>query len=164
MSHDELVERLNVWRQQHGIAPASGQASEEISARTLRYYRATGLMDAPSAGRGRGYTERHFLQCAAVRLLQGQGLPLNRIHTLLFGRPDEELRRVVDEGVKSLAELPVSPAMKLPVAETWNVTPLSGEWLLVSRHGGSASPEVLEKIRKLLASSPKASRASHLHS
>jgi DNA-binding transcriptional MerR regulator len=150
-SHDELVTRLNDWCLQHKVAPANGQAAETVSARTLRYYRTTGLMDAPLSGKGQGYGERHFLQAAAVRVLQAQGLPLNRIHALLFGRSDADLRRVMKEGIASAASVPSRSTAVFHAPETWNVLPLDEDWMLVSRRGALVSADTMEKIRQLLA-------------
>lgn len=153
-SHDELVARLNDWCVQKRIVPASGQAAETVSARTLRYYRTTGLMDAPLSGKGQGYGERHFLQAAAVRVLQAQGLPLNRIHALLFGRSDADLRRVLKEGAASAASLTVRAVSQFPAPETWQVIPVDDDWMLVSRRGAPVAEETLEKIRQLLSDRP----------
>jgi DNA-binding transcriptional MerR regulator len=82
---------VNAWCHERGLRPANGQAARDLSARTLHYYRSSGLLDPPETGAGRGYGQRHFLQLAAIRILQAQGLPLSRIQQLLFGRSDEEL-------------------------------------------------------------------------
>lgn len=172
-SLDELVARLNAWCERHRVLPANGQVADSVSARTLRYYRTNGLMDAPSTTTGQGYGERHFLQAASVRLLQAQGLPLNRIHVLLFGRSDDDLRHLVKEGVSAHTGAMVAEAMPsrgtrspLPLAtfvtpETWNVLPVDEDWMLVSRRRTPLPADTLAQIRALLsaADSPEAEEA-----
>jgi DNA-binding transcriptional MerR regulator len=147
----ELAAQVNAWCSQHRVAPASGQAAEELSTRTLRYYRTVGLLDAPFSGGGRGYGRRHFLQVVAVRVLQAQGLPLNRIQSLLFGRPDEELETIADHAT-SLAEsavaAPAMPAFLQP--ESWQVIPITQDFLLVSRRASLVPAATLERIRAVL--------------
>ena len=46
----ELSARINAWCGEHAIAPASGQAGEAVSERSIRYYRTLGLIDAPAGG------------------------------------------------------------------------------------------------------------------
>ena len=92
----ELAETVNAWCRDRALQPANGQAASELSARTLHYYRSSGLLDAPDSGAGRGYGRRHVLQLKAIRILQAQGLPLSRIQQLLFGRSDEELEQIGD--------------------------------------------------------------------
>lgn len=150
-SLDDLANRLNAWCAEHRLQPANGQAAETISTRTLRYYRTVGLMDAPSNGAGRGYAERHFLQAASVRVLQAQGLPLNRIHSLLFGRSDEDLRRVMKEGASAPVAVPPPGMLRLDAPESWSVHPLDGDFMLISRRHSHVPASVLAEIQKLLA-------------
>jgi DNA-binding transcriptional MerR regulator len=129
----ELAESVNRWCAEHRIAPVSGQAGERVTERNIRYYRTLGLVDAPESGGGQGYGEKHRLQVLAIRLLQAQGLPLTRIQRLLYGRSLEDLRRIEKQG---LAELPACAEAFRPMAdESWRVTPLDDEYLLISRRG-----------------------------
>jgi DNA-binding transcriptional MerR regulator len=81
----ELAEAVNVWCRDRALEPANGQTASELSARTLHFYRSSGLLDAPESGGGRGYGRRHLLQLKAIRVIQAQGLPLSRIQQLLLG-------------------------------------------------------------------------------
>lgn len=132
---DDLAERVTGWCSDHGVVPANGQVAVETQPRTLRYYRTMGLLDAPSAGGGSGYGERHQLQACAVRVLQAEGLPLSRIQSLLFGRSDDELREIVESAASGGVVLPEPPA---PVVqpETWQTFPITPELMLVSRRAG----------------------------
>ncbi|MEO8426181.1 MAG: MerR family transcriptional regulator [Verrucomicrobiota bacterium] len=150
-SISELVDTVNQWCDKHGIVPASNQAGERITERNVRFYRTMGLVDASESGGGQGYSEKHKLQVIAVRLLQSQGVPLRRIRELLLGRSLADLRRVEKEGLAE-ARLTPLPAFRLVPGEDWRMTPLDGEFLLVSRHNRTLSSELLEQIRDLLQS------------
>jgi len=65
--------------------------------RTLRYYITQGLVDSPSGKKGTSslYGYRHLLQVLAVKYLQSQYLPLRKIKTLLSGRSNRELERLL---------------------------------------------------------------------
>jgi DNA-binding transcriptional MerR regulator len=148
-SAQQLAQELNRWCDQHGVSPASGQAGEQISERSIRYYRTLGLVDPPLLGGGQGYGEKHRLQLAAIRLLQAQGLPLNRIRDLVFGRTLEELKRIERQGLAELRAAP-TPIFRPALSEAWGVTPLDEEFLLVSRRGRGLSPELRERLLEVL--------------
>ena len=147
-SVEELARRVNQWCEQHRVWPASGQAGEHITVRNVRYYRALGLLDAPLSG-GEGFGEKHRLQLIAIRLLQAQGLPLSRIQQLLFGRSADDLKRIEEQG---LAEVKQSlPALFRPATqETWNVSPLNDEFILVSRRGRAIPAKLRERLLEML--------------
>ncbi len=147
-SLEELSNRINAWCEEHEVVPASGQAGEFVSERSIRYYRTLGLIDAPTGG---GYTEKHLLQLTAIRLLQAQGLPLRRIRELLFGRSVQELTEVRRRG---LAELPRAAAVirvALPTSdELWRAIPLNEDFLLMSRRGTPLTPDQREGVLQAL--------------
>jgi DNA-binding transcriptional MerR regulator len=151
----ELAERVNDWCEERGVRPANGQAASDLSARTLRFYRSSGLLDAAESGVGRGYGQRHFLQLAAIRILQAQGLPLSRIQQLLFGRSDEELEQIaqsarkVASGAVDLRHQPFSSH------ETWTTYPLDERLFLVARDRRVLSTSQIEAIRKICGARPK---------
>lgn len=148
-SAEELAEAVNQWCEQHRVTPANGQAGERITVRNIRYYRTLGLLDPPRLGGGQGFGEKHRLQLVAIRLLQAQGLPLNRVQELLFGRTTDELKRIERQG---LAELELSPtfAVRPGKNEFWSVTPLNDEFMLVSRQGRGLSPAMRERLLAIL--------------
>ena len=148
-SAEELAQTVNQWCLRHGVAPASGQAGETITVRNIRYYRTLGLLDPPLMGGGLGFTEKHRLQLVAIRLLQAQGLPLNRIQELLFGRTLQELKQIEKQGLDELDQKEV--AVFRPTAnEAWCVTPLNQEFMLVSRRGRRLSSELRERLAAML--------------
>jgi hypothetical protein len=105
--------------------------------------------DAPLQGGGHGYGDKHRQQLIAIRILQAQGLPLNRIRNLLYGRSLEDLLRIEKEGLSELQKSS-SATFRPTLSESWTVTPLNDEFLLVSRRGRGMSPELRESLLALL--------------
>jgi DNA-binding transcriptional MerR regulator len=115
---DELCDRVERALAVDYIGQASGRVRDVPDRRTIRYYTTLGLIDRPSALRGRTalYGVRHVLQLAAVKRLQAQGLSLADVQAQLIGMTDAHLRR--------LAQLPAdfdfdapSPPAPLPQGE-----------------------------------------------
>ncbi len=154
LSVDQLAERVTEWCARHRVVPANGQVGIATTVRTLRYYRSTGLLEAPSEGGGNGYGERHFLQACAVRVLQAEGLPLSRIQALLFGRSDAELRGILNNAEQGSPPV-LTPAAPVPAPqqpETWQTFPLSPDFLLISRRPGfQPTPQQLQAIQAILS-------------
>jgi hypothetical protein len=142
----KLAEAVNDWCSERGFTPASGQAAENLSQRSLRYYRTLGLLDGPKAGEGT-YGERHFLQLASIRALQSRGMPLRRIQELLYGRTDANLRELLTR-----ARQEHRPTVTLPPfsAESWNVIPLEGSFALIGRDGARPTAAQVSAINRIL--------------
>jgi len=157
---EELVTKVNEWCDANNLTPASGQSAEQLSLRTLRYYRTMGLINAPNSGQGSGYGEIHRLQLSAIRVLQAQGLPLRRIQTLLYGRSESELRKVLDKGI--LAAPTQVPLPKIQGAEDWRILPFDDSAWLILRHGRSLSPDQISRIQAILDNSPISEDSSQL--
>jgi DNA-binding transcriptional MerR regulator len=138
-----------VWCRDRALEPANGQTSSELSARTLHYYRGSGLLDAPESAAGRGYGRRHLLQLKAIRILQAQGLPLSRIQQLLFGRSDEELKQIVVSVGKTVPRAGHVRPHPLASEETWTTYPLNEQLFLVARDGMRLSADQFEAIRAI---------------
>ena len=70
------------------------------SERTVRYYLSRGILDRPLGKRGTtslfGY--RHLLQLLAIKYLQFQYLPLEKIRVVLAGRSNRELEEILPDG------------------------------------------------------------------
>jgi DNA-binding transcriptional MerR regulator len=147
-SLEELSRRINAWCTEHEISPASGQAGEVVSERSVRYYRTLGLIDAPAGG---GYGEKHLLQLTAIRLLQAQGLPLRRIRELVYGRSLEELREIRSRGLMEAGSARSASRVAMPVSdELWRVIPLDEDFLLMSRRGTQITPYQREAVLQAL--------------
>jgi DNA-binding transcriptional MerR regulator len=150
----ELAEAVNAWCRDRRLEPANGQTASELSARTLHYYRSSGLLDAPESGGGRGYGRRHLLQLKAIRVLQAQGLPLSRIQQLLFGRSDAELKQIV-VSVGKIVPRAANVRSHPPVSqETWTTYPLNEHFFLVARDGTHLSAGQIEAIRAIATPPP----------
>lgn len=150
---DQLADQVTAWCAKHCVVPANGQVATATNSRTLRYYRTLGLLDAPTEGGGSGYTERHFLQACAVRVLQAEGLPLTRIQSLLFGRSEDELQGILDSATSGQTP-DLNPLPRITQPETWQTWPLSPDLLLISRRPGfHLTPTQLEAIQRLLEKS-----------
>ncbi len=153
-SISELAAAVNAWCEKHGVSPASGQAGEEVTERNIRFYRTIGLVEAPRAGNGRGFGEKHRLQLIAIRILQGQGLPLRKIRELLFGRSIAELREIQKRGLKEhheQDEIRFAPATD----ELWRAIPLSAEFMIVSRRGATVGEMEKSAILSILHGAAK---------
>jgi len=147
----ELAAAVNRWCAEHGVVPANGQAADELSERNIRFYRTAGLVDAPLAGGGQGYGEKHELQLTGIRLLQAEGLPLRRIRELLFGRSLQELREMRERGAADWKQRLASRSAAPGPAALWATHELDSEFLLISRRGRDVPPDILSEIKRLLS-------------
>src|ERR1700724_2280941 len=91
-SLEELAAEVQAWAERHQVHPANGQSAEELTERTIRYYRTLGLLDPPQGSYAKTFSEKHRLQLIAIRLYQSQGLPLRKIRDELYGKSLEDLR------------------------------------------------------------------------
>ncbi len=153
-SLEELAHAVQTWCEEHQVFPANGQAAEEITERTVRYYRTLGLLDAPIGNYTKRFGEKHRLQLLAIRLYQAHGLPLRKIRDELYGQSLDDLvaleKQVVKRGKRAL---PIAVTFQTPVAsESWSVVPLENEFLLLSRQNKQVPRAILEKINQLLRS------------
>jgi DNA-binding transcriptional MerR regulator len=76
--------------------PANGQIRAVPDERTIRYYGTIGLLDRPSAMRGRTalYGRKHLAQIVAIKRLQTAGRSLAEIHALWPTLDDLHLARM----------------------------------------------------------------------
>jgi DNA-binding transcriptional MerR regulator len=84
----------------------NGQVREVPDLRTIRYYTTLGLIDRPTAMRGRTalYGRRHLLQLVAIKRLQARGYSLAELQQQLLGQTDAELARLAQ--LPGLGETP----------------------------------------------------------
>jgi len=149
-----LAHVVQTWCECHGIAPANGQAADEISERTIRYYRTLGLLDPPLGSYVKMFNDKHRLQLIAIRVYQAQGIPLRKIREELYGKSLEDLvafeKTAARKGAQGLAEsVPLAPVYG---SETWSATPLGQGFLLINREHRHVPETVLKKIQQLLDS------------
>ena len=150
---EELAEAVRGWCDKHGVFPANGQAAEELSERTIRYYRTLGLLDSPVGSYVKSFTAKHRLQLIAIRVYQAQGIPLRKIREELYGKSLGDLaafeKLAARKGTKALAQaIPLAP---LTSAENWAVVPLDQGFLLVNREKRHVPQAVIQKINQLLS-------------
>jgi len=151
---EELATAVQEWCDEHRIFPVNGQASTEISERTIRYYRTIGLLDAPLGSYAKTFSEKHRWQLIAIRVYQAQGIPLRKIREELYGQSAEALEEFVKQlARKGKATAPLSiPFMAPSVTENWSVSPLSQDFMLVSREGRHLPRVAIEKIDRIIRS------------
>ena len=102
----ELSERVSAALAEVAYEPpTNGQVRAVPDLRTIRYYTSLGLLDRPSAMKGRTalYGRRHLLQLVAVKRLQAEGRSLSEVQTELTGLDDEALAAIAKAS-------PVDPA------------------------------------------------------
>jgi DNA-binding transcriptional MerR regulator len=83
--------------------PPNGRARVVPDQRTIRWYTTIGLLDRPTAMRGRTamYDRRHLLQLVAIKRLQADGHTLADVQQQLVGAADSTLTQI--------ARLPAGP-------------------------------------------------------
>ncbi len=115
-------------------APTNGQIRAVPDERTIRYYGTIGLLDRPSAMRGRTalYDRKHLAQVVAIKRLQTAGRSLAEIQALWPTLDDQSLSRMAGIEIKGKGR-GVRP-------EFWKQTPVPGPASVpASRpHGGDA--------------------------
>ena len=151
---EELANSVRNWCDEHRISPANGQASDEISERTIRYYRTLGLLDPANGSYIKTFSEKHRLQLIAIRIYQARGIPLRKIREELYGKSQEDLnlfvKRIENEADSTIdLGIPFSPPS---VVENWAMVPLNLEFMIISRNGRELPRAIVEKINKLIES------------
>lgn len=93
---DELLERVSAALTAEYSGAPNGRVRDVPDRRAVRWYATTGLVDRPSAMRGRTalYGQRHLLQLVAVKRLQSQGRTLAEVQAALAGATDATLAEI----------------------------------------------------------------------
>jgi DNA-binding transcriptional MerR regulator len=79
-----------------GMRPTNASARAAPSARAVRFYVASGLLDRPEgAGTAATYNYRHFLQLLAIKIRQREGATLDTIRTEMKDFAGDALERRV---------------------------------------------------------------------
>jgi DNA-binding transcriptional MerR regulator len=152
-SLEELAQAVQSWCEKYRVYPANGQSAEEISERTIRYYRTIGLLDAPQGNYTKTFTDKHRLQLIAIRVFQAQGLPLRKIRDELYGKSLEDLSQF-EQQARARKKMAAGPQTFAPMmqSENWAVVSLDNGFLLVSRESRALPAAAVTKINELLAS------------
>jgi DNA-binding transcriptional MerR regulator len=113
---DELLDRVSAALTAEYSGAPNGRVRDVPDKRAVRWYATTGLVDRPSAMRGRTalYERRHLLQLVAVKRLQSQGRTLADVQAELAGATDTTLAAIarVPEHLFSTAEAPPPEAVR----------------------------------------------------
>ncbi|ANZ40236.1 hypothetical protein BBK82_33600 [Lentzea guizhouensis] len=111
---DELLERVSAALAAEYPGAPNGRVRDVPDRRAVRWYATTGLVDRPSAMRGRTalYERRHLLQLVALKRLQAEGRTLADIQAELAGATDQALAALarVPEGLLDLGDPVPEPA------------------------------------------------------
>src|ERR1700752_1500529 len=80
-----------------GLEQARGTVTSVPDERTIRYYMAEGLVQAPDEKQGTAsvFSYLHLLQLLTVKKLQAEHLPIRKIRELVAGKSDEELETLL---------------------------------------------------------------------
>lgn len=113
---DELLDRVSAALTAEYSGAPNGRVRDVPDKRAVRWYATTGLVDRPSAMRGRTalYEKRHLLQLVAVKRLQSQGRTLADIQAELAGATDTTLAAIarVPEHLIESGEAPQPEAVR----------------------------------------------------
>lgn len=113
---DELLDRVSAALTAEYSGAPNGRVRDVPDRRAVRWYATTGLVDRPSAMRGRTalYEKRHLLQLVAVKRLQSQGRALADIQAELAGATDQTLAAIarVPDGLLESGDPPPQEAVR----------------------------------------------------
>ncbi|MGW6932648.1 MerR family transcriptional regulator [Lentzea sp. NPDC054927] len=113
---DELLDRVSAALTAEYSGAPNGRVRDVPDRRAVRWYATTGLVDRPSAMRGRTalYGKRHLLQLVAVKRLQSEGRTLAEIQIELAGAADTALATIarVPERLLESADPPPQEAVR----------------------------------------------------
>jgi DNA-binding transcriptional MerR regulator len=113
---DELLERVSAALTAEYSGAPNGRVRDVPDRRAVRWYATTGLVDRPSAMRGRTalYDRRHLLQLVAVKRLQSQGRTLAEIQASLAGATDTTLAEIarVPDGLLESGDPPPASSVR----------------------------------------------------
>ena len=140
-----------------GVRPTNTSARAAPSARAVRFYVASGLLDRPEGtGTAATYGYRHFLQLVAVKIRQREGVTLDIIKREMQELTGDALERRVATSLAaalgSVGELPARPAEDLEPA-SWRRIPVTDA---VELHVREDSPMAREEIVRAMREAVRA--------
>jgi DNA-binding transcriptional MerR regulator len=140
----ELADRVAAALSSGYDGQVNGRVTEVPDIRTIRYYTTLGLLDRPTAMRGRTalYAPRHVWQLVAIKRLQADGRTLAEIQGELTGASDATLRSIAGAPANEFwRRAPAStrpepvrsvPAATVPATDIYQAVPLdSGAVVLI---------------------------------
>ncbi|MCC7194477.1 MAG: MerR family transcriptional regulator [Gemmatimonadaceae bacterium] len=137
-----------------GIRPTNASARAIPSARAVRFYVATGLMDHPE-GRGTAatYHYRHLLQLLAIKIRQREGRTLDGIRAELSGLAGDALERRVAAALGPALEIAAVAGQPDPMDQPTNwrrIVVSDGIEVTVRGDLPAASPATLIAMREAI--------------
>lgn len=139
-----------------GVRPTNTSARAAPSARSVRFYVASGLLDRPEgAGTAATYGYRHFLQLVAVKIRQREGVTLDVIRKEMQELTGDALERRVATSLAAALEgsgleAPQRTAEHLEPASWRRVPVTDGLELHVREDSPLARDEVVRAMREAL--------------
>jgi DNA-binding transcriptional MerR regulator len=133
-----------------GMRPTNAAARAALSARAVRFYVSTGLLDRPEGkGTAATYGYRHLLQLLAIKVRQREGQTLETIKRELAEQTGDAIeRRIAQSLAPALSAQAGTTAAHDDVAVSWHrLTIASGVELHVRSHSIAAIEENLDAIR-----------------
>lgn len=121
---DDLAREVEAALAEGYEGAASGRVRDIPDRRTIRYYTTLGLIDRPTAMRGRTalYGRRHLLQLVAIKKLQASGQALADIQAALTGQTDLALARIAGQET-SMQSSPVNSESPPARRDFWREEP-----------------------------------------
>jgi DNA-binding transcriptional MerR regulator len=99
-----LAAHVNSLVDAAGIKPTNTSARPELTARGVRFYVSSGLVDRPEGtGTAATYNYRHLLQLLSIKIRQREGLTLDVIRT--------EMRNVTGDSLERRVAASLAPAL-----------------------------------------------------
>lgn len=137
-----------------GLKPTNASARATPSARAIRFYVASGLLDRPEgAGTAATYGYRHLLQLLAIKIRQREGQTLDAIKAEMREVTGDTLERRVAQSLAPALTLQMDPIVSRDAASTasWRrVAIADGVELHVRDDSPAARDDLIVSMRETL--------------
>jgi DNA-binding transcriptional MerR regulator len=161
---DELVAEVAAALAEAGVDQGSSRVRDVPDRRTVRYYTSLGLLDGPTAFRGKVglYGERQRLQLLAVKSLQAQGEPLSAIQARLLGLSTSRLRALAQARHAPEGPQPEAAPRPAEAAALLQGLPVHDSVTVLLKSKRPLTPEDLQAVEAASAPLLRLLRARHL--
>ncbi|MFD9735514.1 MerR family transcriptional regulator [Umezawaea sp. NPDC059074] len=153
---DELVERVGAALTAEYPGAPNGRVRDVPDRRAVRWYATTGLVDRPSAMRGRTalYETRHLLQLVAVKRRQAEGRTLAEIQAELTGATESTLAEIARVPEDLLLTQPEPPTTAAPRARFWAAPVATADTATVPASAGVGPTPLAESAKAAVPETP----------
>lgn len=135
-----------------GMKPTNASARAAPSARAVRYYVSSGLLDRPEgAGTAATYGYRHLLQLLAIKIRQREGQTLEQIRSEMQDVTGDALERRVAQSLAPALSVRMEPIVTREPGQiaAWRRVPVSdGLELHVRDDAAFARPDTIVRLRE----------------